>query len=395
MRYYLIAGEASGDLHASHLMKQLLEQDPEVHFRYYGGDAMAAVGGELVCHYRQLAYMGFYQVITHLPTILSGMKRCKADIQAFAPDVVILVDYPGFNLGIAKWVKQHLPNTRVAYYISPKIWAWKSWRLKAIRRDVDLMLSILPFEVAWYKERGYEVEYVGNPTVDELYPLRTKSVESAAATGTAESAELPLIALVPGSRRAEVRDNLRVMLEATHGMGRRVITGAPGLTPEFYQEVLHNMGNPSDVEVVFGQTHALMQQARVAAVTSGTATLETAYLRCPQVVCYNFKGGMLVYNIMKLALKSIRYVSLVNLLIYGISADKHLPDERHAAVVELLGPYLTANTLRQELQKLLPLNSSARMSMLKQYDVMAHNLGEPGAPRRAAARIIALLRNSK
>lgn len=385
MRYYLIAGEASGDLHASHLMKQLLEQDPEAEFRYYGGDAMAAVGGELVCHYRELAYMGFYQVITHLPAILSGMKRCKADIQAFAPDAVILVDYPGFNLGIAKWVKRHLPATRVVYYISPKIWAWKSYRLKAIRRDVDLLLSILPFEVAWYKERGYDVTYVGNPTVDELYPLLTSPLPIAP--------DSPLIALVPGSRRAEVRDNLRVMLQATEGMGERVITGAPGLTSEFYQEVLQGMGSPADVKVVFGQTHALMQQARVAAVTSGTATLETAYLRCPQVVCYNFKGGKLVYNIMKVALRSIRYVSLVNLLIYGISASKQLPDERHAAVVELLGPYLTAAALRDELQKLLPVDAPARRQMLAQYDIMARNLGEPGAPVRAAEAIIKKLKN--
>lgn len=385
MRYYLIAGEASGDLHASHLMKQLLEQDPEAEFRYYGGDAMAAVGGELVCHYRELAYMGFYQVVTHLPAILSGMKRCKADIQAFAPDAVILVDYPGFNLGIAKWVKRHLPSTRVVYYISPKIWAWKSYRLKAIRRDVDLLLSILPFEVAWYKERGYDVTYVGNPTVDELYPLLTSPLPI--------TPDSPLIALVPGSRRAEVRDNLRVMLQATEGMGERVITGAPGLTSEFYQEVLQGMGNPTDVKVVFGQTHALMQQARVAAVTSGTATLETAYLRCPQVVCYNFKGGKLVYNIMKVALRSIRYVSLVNLLIYGISASKQLPDERHAAVVELLGPYLTAAALREELQKLLPIDAPARQQMLAQYDIMARNLGEPGAPVRAAEAIIKKLKN--
>lgn len=382
MKYYLIAGEASGDFHASRLMRELKLSDPEAEFRFYGGDAMAAEGGTLVRHYRDLAYMGFYQVITHLGTILSGMKQCKQDIEAFAPDAVILVDYPGFNLGIAKWVKTHL-KAKVVYYISPKIWAWKEYRIKQIKQYVDLMLSILPFEVEWYASRGYHVEYVGNPTVDELYEMRTHKEQYRYA-----SAE-PYILLVPGSRKAEVTDNLHVMLGATDSFGmKRIIAGAPGLTPEFYRGVLGSLNHASDVEVVFGQTHALMLGAHVAAVTSGTATLEAAYLECPQVVCYNFKGGMFVYRIMQRALKSIRYVSLANLVLYGLKSNELYPDERHAFVVELLGPYLTQQSLHDEMAKLMTDETDARRHMIATYARLADNLGEPGAPKRAAELIV-------
>jgi len=386
MKYYLIAGEASGDLHASRLMHQLKLQDPEAQFRFFGGDAMKAEGGLLVCHYSELAYMGFVQVALHLDDVLAGLKRCKNDIFNWRPDVLILIDYPGFNLKIAKWAKTELPQMKICYYISPKIWAWKSHRLKAIRRDVDLMLSILPFEVDWYKQRDYAVNYVGNPTVDELYPmLQTEK----SASDTFEK----YLLLVPGSRKAEVRDNLRVMLEATQGMATRIIAGAPGLGPDFYAEVLNDYKQDTkDVQVRFGQTHALMRHAQVAAVTSGTATLEAAYLDCPQVVCYNFKGGMPFYLIMKQVLKNIRYVSLVNLLIYGITGDKSLPDERHAAVCELLGPYLSAKTLRAELDKIFPDDAPDRKRMLEQYQRMRDVLGDPGAPERGARAILALMR---
>lgn len=386
MKYYLIAGEASGDLHASRLMHQLKLQDPEAQFRYFGGDAMRAEGGLLVCHYSELAYMGFVQVALHLREVLSGMKRCKRDIANWRPDVLVLVDYPGFNLKIARWAKTEMPQVKVCYYISPKIWAWKSHRIKAIRRDVDLMLSILPFEQAWYQQRGYKVNYVGNPTVDELYPMLQKDKSQ---NETLEK----YVLLVPGSRKAEVRDNLRIMLEATQGMATRIIAGAPGLGPEFYAEVLADIPNTNDVQVRFNQTHALMRHAQAAAVTSGTATLEAAYLDCPQVVCYNFKGGMLFYQIMKVVLRNIRYVSLVNLLIYGITGDKSLPDERHAAVCELLGPYLSAKTLRAELDKIFADDAPARRQMLQQYQRMREILGEPGAPERAAAAIQLTINN--
>jgi len=389
MKYYLIAGEASGDFHAARLMRQLKEQDASAQFRFYGGDFMAAEGGELVCHYRDLAYMGFYQVITHLGTILSGMKRCKQDIAAYAPDVVILIDYPGFNLGIAQWVKQHL-SAKVVYYISPKIWAWKEYRFKQISRYVDLMLSILPFEVEWYARKGYRVDYVGNPTVDELFEMRSDKERYA------YRSDAPYILLVPGSRKAEVTDNLHVMLGATKDFGmKRIIAGAPGLTPEFYAKVLDTLGTKSDVEVVFGKTHELMLGARAAAVTSGTATLECAYLECPQVVCYNFKGGMAVYNIMKRVLKSIRYVSLANLVLYGLHSNERFPDERHAYVVELLGPYLTRETLRAEMKKLIDEDSMERKYMIATYGRMAEKLGDPGAPIRAAKLIIEKFQNIK
>lgn len=384
MKYFLIAGEASGDLHASRLMNQLKAQDPKASFCYIGGDAMKAEGGVLVRHYSELAYMGFVQVAMHLDDIMEGMKQCKRDIARFKPDVLILIDYPGFNLGIAKWVRAHLSTVKICYYISPKIWAWKSYRLKSIRRNVDLMLSILPFEVEWYGQRDYRVDYVGNPTVDELAPLRKAILPNQAQRDK-------VILLVPGSRKAEVRDNLRIMLEATQGLGSRVIAGAPGLSAEFYAEVLEQMsGLGRDVQVVFERTHQLMLHSYVAAVTSGTATLEAAYLDCPQVVCYNFKGGKLFYNIMKMVLRSIRYVSLVNLLIYGISGRKDLPDERHAAVCELLGPYLTPAALRDRLMDLMDENSAARSSMFTQYALMRDKLGEPGAPERAARAILAL-----
>lgn len=377
MKYYLIAGEASGDLHASHLMRQLKIQDPEAQFRYYGGDAMQSEGGTLVCHYSQLAYMGFVQVALHLRQILTGMSRCKKDIAAFNPDAVILVDYPGFNLSIAKWVKRNL-QAKVFYYISPKIWAWKEYRLKDIRTNVDCMLSILPFEVDYYHRHDYEINYVGNPTVDELAPLREQQFDRDAFCAKNDiNANQPIIAILAGSRKAEVKGNLPIMLDAASKISCHeiVIAGAPGLTPEFYEPIISRYRTVPPVKVVFGQTYDLLRAAQVAAVTSGTATLETAYLNVPQVVCYQFKGGMLVYKIMEIALRRIRYVSLVNLLLDAPS------------VVELLGPFLTAHRLREELKKILD-DGSERSTMLAEYDRMRQILGEPGAPERAARIII-------
>lgn len=377
MKYYLIAGEASGDLHASHLMRQLKIQDPEAQFRYYGGDAMQSEGGTLVCHYSQLAYMGFVQVALHLRQILTGMSRCKKDIAAFNPDAVILVDYPGFNLSIAKWVKKNL-QAKVFYYISPKIWAWKEYRLKDIRANVDCMLSILPFEVDYYHRHDYEINYVGNPTVDELAPLREQQFDRDAFCAKNDiNANQPIIAILAGSRKAEVKGNLPIMLDAASKISCHeiVIAGAPGLTPEFYEPIISRYRTVPPVKVVFGQTYDLLRAAQVAAVTSGTATLETAYLNVPQVVCYQFKGGMLVYKIMEIALRRIRYVSLVNLLLDAPS------------VVELLGPFLTAHRLREELKKILD-DGSERSTMLAEYDRMRQILGEPGAPERAARIII-------
>lgn len=377
MKYYLIAGEASGDLHAAHLMRALAAADPAAEFRYYGGDKMQAEGGTLVCHYSKLAYMGFVQVVAHLPQILGGMRRCRADIAAWQPEVLILVDYPGFNLGMAAWVKKHLPQVKVVYYISPKIWAWKEWRIRDIKRNVDCMLSILPFEVDFYRRHEYPITYVGNPTVDELSAVVAQPFDRTEfCRSNGLDPERPVVALLAGSRKAEVTGNLPIMMQAIgrHPEVQAVIAGAPGLTPEFYAPLLKG----SQIRVVFNATYDLLRAAQAALVTSGTATLETAYLNVPQVVCYQFRGGMPVYRIMERALRKIRYVSLVNLLL----------DD--AGVTELLGPYLTPDSVDRELQPLLS-DTPRRRQMLANYARMREILGEPGAPRRAAARILELM----
>lgn len=382
MKYYLIAGEASGDLHASRLMRELKQRDPHAQFRFYGGDAMKAEGGVLVCHYSQLAYMGFVQVALHLREILTGMSRCKQDIAAYQPDAIILVDYPGFNLGIAKWVKKKL-SAKVFYYISPKIWAWKEYRLKDIRKYVDCMLSILPFEVDYYKKHDYDVTYVGNPTVDELEPLRTENFSREAFCFAHDlNLNQPIIAILAGSRKAEVMGNLPIMLDAAirFTCHQVVIAGAPGLSADFYQPILDRFRAVPPVKIVFGETYDLLRSAQVAAVTSGTATLETAFLNVPQVVCYQFRGGKLAYKIMEFALRRIRYVSLVNLLLDS------------PAVVELLGPYLTANRLYAELSRIED-DCADRRAMLAEYERMRTILGAPGAPERAADAIVRFLKN--
>lgn len=391
MKYYLIAGEASGDLHASHLMRQLQTQDPKAQFRFFGGDSMAAVGGALVRHYRDLAYMGFVQVAKHLPQILQGMKQCKEDISTYNPDAVILVDYPGFNLGIAKWVKTEMPDVKVFYYISPKIWAWKEYRIKQIRKYVDHLLCILPFEVEWFRQRGYEVTYVGNPTVDELAPVAARPFDrDEFCHRHGINPNQSIIALLPGSRKAEVNDNLPKMLEAATSISchQLVIAGAPALAPEFYEQITRRFKMVPPVKLVFGETYDLVRAAEVAAVTSGTATLETAYLRCPQVVCYHFGGGKLVYSIMKYVLRHIRYVSLVNLVLDGFSRENPLVAP---AVPELLGYQFTSKRLHQELIALSG-ESEARSRMLAQYDKMIDILGDQGAPQRAANKILSVLK---
>lgn len=375
MRYYLIAGEASGDLHAANLMRTLKAEDAQAEFRYFGGDLMQAQGGELVKHYREMAYMGFVQVIRHLPAILRNMKQCQEDILAFRPDVVILVDYPSFNLKIARFVKERL-DIPVYYYISPKIWAWKEHRIKQIKRYIDKMFCILPFEVEFYAKHQYPVEYVGNPTVDELTDLLKKHQQENGVKQKTELSEKTIVALLAGSRKAEVKANLPRMLEAMAEFPdyEPVIAGAPGLTPEFYREVLGD----SPVRIVFGQTHELLLSARAALVTSGTATLETAVLGVPQVVCYHVGGGRLFYAIMSRVLK-VRFVSLVNLI-----ADKEV-------VCELLGYKFTTARVVEELGKILP-DGADRSKMLGGYELMRSKLGDVGAARNAARSIAHELR---
>ena len=279
MKYYLIVGEASGDLHASHLMQSLKNLDANAQFRFFGGDLMKAVGGTCVRHYRDLAYMGFVPVLLHLPTILRNMQMCKDDIVSWQPDCVILVDYPGFNLKIAKFVKSKT-NIPVYYYISPKIWAWKEYRIKNIKRDVDELFSILPFEVDFFEgKHHYPIHYVGNPTAAEVreFLFETKSEEF--------SSSLKIIALLAGSRQQEIKDNLPAMLEAVKPYEtdyQIILAGAPGIEPDYYAQFIEG----ENVQIVYNQTYDLLSKAHAALVTSGTATLETCLFRVPQVVCY-------------------------------------------------------------------------------------------------------------
>ena len=286
MKYYLIAGEASGDLHASNLMRALQQEDKEAQFRFFGGDLMASVGGTRVKHYRELAYMGFIPVLLHLPTILSNMKMCKRDIREWNPDVVILIDYPGFNLDIARYVKKHT-QIPVFYYISPKIWAWKEYRIKDIKQHVDALFSILPFEIDFFeKKHQYPIEYVGNPCVDavEAFKKGYKTTFQEFAASNRLDAEKPIIALLAGSRKQEIKDNLPQMIEAASRFPEYqvVLAGAPGIEPDYYSRYIQG----DAVKVVFGATYQILFHAQAALVTSGTATLETCLLRVPQVVCY-------------------------------------------------------------------------------------------------------------
>ena len=372
MKYYLIAGEASGDIHASHLMAAIREEDAGAQFRCFGGDMMAAEGAELVQHYRDLAYMGFIPVLMHLRTILRGMKRCREDILAWQPDVLILVDYPGFNLKIARFVKQHT-NIPVYYYISPKIWAWKEWRIKDIKRDVDVLLSILPFEVQFYEKHQYPIHYVGNPTVDEVDAFLREHPADGEPFRQANNLDArPIIALLAGSRKQEVRDNLRRMAEAAKPYRQDyqlVLAAAPGLDDAFYKEYAEGL----DIRIVRDQTYRLLQHSTAALVTSGTATLETALLRVPQVVCYYMKAGRLASLGRRLILK-IPYISLVNL----VAGEEVVP--------ELVAEQMTPENARRHLASILP-GGSAREAQLQGYDRMAAILGEPGAPKRAAKLI--------
>ena len=377
MKYYLIVGEASGDLHASNLMRALKERDSQADFRFFGGDLMKAVGGTLVKHYRDLAYMGFIPVLLHLRTIFRNMDFCKKDIVDWQPDVVILVDYPGFNLKIAEFVKKHT-DIPVYYYISPKIWAWKEYRIKNIKRDVDELFSILPFEVDFFKGHQYPIHYVGNPCVDAVDAFQKTNQETWSEFIKAnELVDKPVIALLAGSRKQEIKDNLPDMLEAAKPFVDKyqlVLAGAPGVEPSYYQQYI---GTEVPVKIVFGQTYRLLSQAKVALVTSGTATLESALFRVPQVVCYYIAMGKVVSFLRRHILK-VKYISLVNLV-----ANKEV-------VRELVADTMTVANVRSELDALLN-DANYRDTMLDEYDRMIKILGPAGASHQAASKMIELL----
>ena len=384
MKYYLIAGEASGDLHASHLMWALKEIDKETDFRFFGGDLMSDVGGTRVRHYRDLAYMGVIPVLLHLPTILKNMKFCKQDILTWQPDCVILIDYPGFNLKIAEYVKSRT-NIPVYYYISPKIWAWKEYRIKNIRRDVDELFSILPFEVDFFeKKHHYPIHYVGNPTADEIREWKEESGKRDENTSTADispstfrfpPSTKKIIALLAGSRRQEIKDNLPTMIEAVKPYMkdyRVVLAGAPGIDPAYYEPFLAESG----VEVVYGQTYDLLSKAHAALVTSGTATLETALFNVPQVVCYKLPLPKIARIVRRYLIK-VPYISLVNLI-----ADREV-------VTELLADTFTVSHIRHELDRIL--SGPDRERMLEGYAEVSRRLGDLKAPDNAARLMVGLL----
>ena len=388
MKYYLIAGEASGDLHASHLMRALQEEDKEAEFRFFGGDLMAAVGGTRVKHYRELAYMGFIPVLLHLPTILRNMKMCKRDIAEWQPDAVILVDYPGFNLDIAKYVhrwKTHSTfntphSTKVYYYIAPKIWAWKEYRIKRIKHDIDKLFSILPFEKEFFEgKHHYPIEYVGNPTAQEVQDFLTRHKDNSVAAcnfSPLTSHHSPLIALLAGSRKQEIKDNLPAMLQATRELAndyQLVIAGAPGIEHDYYNQFVKGY----QVQVVYDQTYSLLSQAHAALVTSGTATLETCCFGVPQVVCYNTPLKPFIGLMRRLVLK-VKYVSLVNLI-----ANREV-------VPELVAERFSVEAIRSHLSDIL--DGPTRQRQLDGYAEVARALGNEKAPQRAARLMVAGLK---
>lgn len=381
MKYYLIVGEASGDLHASRLMRSLKKYDELAEFRFFGGDLMAAEGGTRVKHYKELAYMGFVPVLLHLGTIFSNMKKCKEDIVAWKPDVVILVDYPGFNLNIAKFLKK---NTLIPvyYYISPKIWAWKEWRIKSIKRDVSEMFSILPFEVPFYEQKHkYPVHYVGNPTAQEVAEFRAgyhQTHEEFCRENNLDSRK-PIIALLAGSRLQEIKDNLPAMIEVAERFEdyQMVLAGAPSIEDEYYDQFLE--GTP--VRVVKNKTYQLLSHTTAALVTSGTATLETALFNVPQVVCYETPLPKLIRFAFNHVLK-VDYISLVNLV-----ANKEV-------VPEMFADKFTIDGIANELYKIMP-GQPARERMLAGYQEVLRELGSKVAPDEAASIMVDLLRKHR
>ncbi len=371
MKYYIIAGEASGDLHGSNLMKSLLKEDPDANFRFWGGELMQSVGGTLVKHYRDLAFMGFVEVLFNLKTILSNIKYCKKDIKSFQPDALIFIDYPGFNMRIASWAKQQGISTH--YYISPQIWAWKENRIKAIKRDVDYMYVILPFEKDFYeKKHNYPVTFVGHPLLDAIN--NQKEIEEHAFRAENNLSEKPIIALLPGSRKQEINTKLKVMLSVVENFPsyQFVIAGAPSQDYTFYKPFLTN----KNVHFVANKTYALLHFSHAALVTSGTATLETALFNVPEVVCY--KGSWISYQIAKRII-TLKFISLVNLIM-----DKEV-------VKELIQDELNTKNVKLELEKIL--SGEKRKAMLKNYSELKQKLGGGGASLNTAKLIVSRLKN--
>jgi len=366
MKYYIIAGEASGDLHGSNLMKALYREDPKADIRFWGGDLMQQVGGTLVKHYRELAFMGFIEVIFNLKTILSNIDLCKKDIEQFQPDALIFIDYPGFNMRIAKWAKERGIPTH--YYISPQIWAWKENRIAAVKRDFDKLYVILPFEKDFYeKKHHFPVEFVGHPLIDAIH--NRKETDQATFLKENNLDDKPIIAILPGSRKQEITKMLSVMLSVVDDFPdyQFVIAGAPSQEHSFYATFLKN----KNVHFISNKTYDLLSHSTAALVTSGTATLETALFKVPEVVCY--KGSRASYQIAKRII-TLKYISLVNLIM-----DKEV-------VTELIQEKCNTKNIRTELQKIL--EPTHRKQLLAEYEELEAKLGGIGASEKTAKLII-------
>lgn len=380
MRYFIIAGEASGDAHASRLMSALKREDAEASFMFLGGDRMAAVGGVMVRHYRDMAFMGIVNVLLNAGKVMENIRLCRKAIEGFRPDAVILVDYPGFNLRMARWVKKRMPGIAVYYYIAPKLWAWKSWRIGTIRRYVDRMFTIFPFETEYFSRKGYEVTYVGNPTADAVgrFIAQYHEGEFRRRHGLGER---PIVALLPGSRRQEIKGCLRKMLRMAEEFPDRtfVIAGAPGVERGFYTAIAGD-----GITVVTGETYALLRTAEAAIVNSGTASLETALLDCPQAVVYHVFGGVLASLLQKVLIK-IPYVSLVNINLGRF------------AVRELIAGDFTEENVRREMRALL-YDEDYTVRMRRDYAELRRLLGGEGAAERCAGEIyrsLSAIKNGK
>lgn len=364
-KLYIISGEASGDLHGSNVMKELVAQQPDLNIRFWGGDKMQAVGGTMAKHIRELAFMGFVEVLMNLPTILRNIRFCKEDILKFQPDALLLIDYPGFNMRIAEWAKKN--HIKVYYYISPTVWAWKENRVHKIRRDVYKLFCILPFEVEFYKKYQYDIEYVGHPLLDEIEQYQEQPKQE---LNIVRQEHKPIIAMLPGSRKQELRTKLPVMLPLVDLFPQYhfVIAGAPNMDIAIYKELIGD----KQVDVVYGQTYPLLQQSEAAVVTSGTATLETGLFEIPQVVCYI--GNAISYQIAKRLVK-VKYISLVNLIL-----DKE-------AVAELIQNECTTENLAKELALIIE-GGNKRKQVLEDYSRLKAMLGKGGASKKVAQSVL-------
>ncbi|PHS68480.1 MAG: lipid-A-disaccharide synthase [Flavobacterium sp.] len=371
MKYYIIAGEASGDLHGANLMKALYQKDKDADIRYWGGELMEKVGGTLVKHYRDLAFMGFVEVLFNLRTIFKNISLCKEDIEKFNPDVIIFIDYPGFNMRIAKWAKQK--GIKTHYYISPQIWAWKEGRIKDIKRDVDAMYVILPFEKEFYEDKHqFSVHFVGHPLIDEI--AYRKQIDEVVFRKENNLDDRPIIALLPGSRKQEISKMLEVMLSVVSDYSdyQFVIAGAPSQDESFYQPFI----KIQNVHLLLNKTYDLLSVSYAALVTSGTATLETALFKVPQVVCYS--GNRISYEIAKRIIK-LKYISLVNLIL-----DKEV-------VTELIQTEFNKKRLKEELDKIL--NEYNRAVLFLEYYDLEQKLGGVGASEKTAGLIVEAIKN--